>query len=49
MNRTKQNSKEHVLVAWKDADVAELIRDKSFAGKLAPNPTNKGKSLKLLK
>ena len=37
MNR---KAKDFVLVAWKDSDVSEMIKDKSYAGKLAP--TNKG-------
>jgi hypothetical protein len=41
MNRTKQSSKDFVLVAWKDSDVPDLIKDKTFAGMLA-NPANKG-------
>ena len=31
------NSKEFILVAWQDTDVPVLIKDKSFAGKLAPS------------
>lgn len=33
MNRTRPG-KEFVLVAWKDSDVQDIIKDKSFAGKL---------------
>jgi hypothetical protein len=30
------NNKEQILVAWNDSDVPVLIKDKAFAGKLAP-------------
>ncbi len=44
MNRAKQTSKDFVLVAWKDLDIPDMIKDKSFVGKLA-NPANKGNKL----
>ena len=37
-------NKEHILVAWNDTDVPVLIKDKAFAGKLAPaKSTAKGR------
>jgi hypothetical protein len=36
-------NKEHILIAWQDSDVPDLIKDKSFAGKLAPKSSSKGK------
>ena len=36
------NSKEHVLIAWQDSDVPCIIKDKSFAGKLAAKSATKG-------
>lgn len=37
-------NKEHILVAWNDTDVPVLIKDKAFAGKLAPaKATAKGR------
>ena len=43
MNRVNKNSKEYVLVAWRDSDIPDMIKDKSFVGKLAANSTsNKG-------
>jgi hypothetical protein len=41
-------TKEYVLIAWKDSDVPDQIKDKSFAGKLPPAQANKGKCKKFL-
>lgn len=40
-SKTKTIVKKHILVAWQDSDVPDMIKDRSFAGRLANSSSNK--------